>query len=95
PVPNCGTTYFSIEFGGVNAKGIGDFSNGFAPTCAVADDLTREQGDPQEALLATALSYQQTGACPASNRSSAAAMAAFRTQVRPHVSQIAIHTKAR
>ena len=95
PVPNCGTTYFSIEFGGVNAKGIGDFSNGFAPTCAVPDDLTREQGDPQEALLATALSYQQTGVCPPSNRSSAAAMGALRTQVRPQVSQIAIHTKAR
>ena len=95
PVPNCGTTYFSIEFGGVNAKGIGDFSNGFAPTCAVADDLTREPGDPQEALLATALSYQQTGVCPASGRTSSAAMAAQRTQVRPHVSQIAIHTKAR
>jgi hypothetical protein len=95
PVPNCGTTYFSIEFGGVNAKGIGDFSNGFAPTCAVADDLTREPGDPQEALLATALSYQQTGVCPASGLPSAAAMSALRTQVRPQVSQIAIHSRAR
>ncbi|MFC5460326.1 S41 family peptidase [Massilia niabensis] len=95
PVPNCGTTYFSIEFGGVNAKGIGDFSNGFAPTCAVADDFTREQGDPQEGLLATALSYRQTGVCPPSGRSSVAAMSALRTQVRPEVSQIKIHNKAR
>jgi hypothetical protein len=97
PVPNCGTTYFSIEFGGVNAKGIGDFADGFAPTCAVADDLARDLGDPNEALLATALSYQQTGTCPALGRSSAAAMsvAAPRTMVRPAVSQIAIHTRAR
>lgn len=95
PVPNCGTTYFSIEFGGVNAKGIGDYSNGFAPTCAVADDLTREPGDPQEALLAAALSYQQNGVCPPSGRSSVASMAALRTIVRPQASQIAIHTRAR
>ncbi|MET0981756.1 MAG: S41 family peptidase, partial [Telluria sp.] len=97
PVPNCGTTYFSIEFGGVNAKGIGDFADGFAPTCAVADDLGRALGDPNEALLATALSYQQTGVCPALGRSSAAAMSvsAPRSVVRPEVSQIAIHTRAR
>lgn len=97
PVPNCGTTYFSIEFGGVNAKGIGDFADGFAPNCAVADDLARELGDPNEALLATALSYQQTGVCPALGRSSASAMsvAAPRSVVRPAVSQIAIHSRAR
>ena len=96
PVPNCGTTYFSIEFQGVNAKGFGDYSDGFAPTCAVADDLTRETGDPAEALLATALSYRSTGICPPQARTSAQAMAVTaRTVVRPRVSQIAIHTKAR
>lgn len=97
PVPNCGTTYFSIEFGGVNAKGIGDFADGFAPTCPVADDLARELGDPNEALLATALAYRQTGVCPALGRSSVAAMSvsAPRSVVRPEVSQIAIHTRAR
>lgn len=96
PVPNCGTTYFSIEFQGVNAKGFGDFGDGFAPTCAVADDLTRELGDPSEALLATALSYRSSGVCPVQNRTSAQAMAiTARTTVRPKVSQIAIHTRAR
>jgi C-terminal processing protease CtpA/Prc len=93
PVPNCGTTYFSIEFKGVNAKGFGDYSDGIAPTCSVADDLTRELGDASEALLSTALSYRQTGACPA--RSSAAAMAAAGTPVRPFVSQVAIRSGAR
>ena len=94
PVPNCGTTYFSIEFKGVNAKGVGDYDNGFQPTCPVADDLTRELGDTNEALLATALNYRATKSCMTPARTSVQAMAA-RTQVRPRVSQIAIHTKAR
>jgi len=96
PVPNCGTTYFSIEFKGVNAKGFGDYSDGFAPTCAVADDLARDLGDPNEALLSTALSYRASGVCPAQARTSAQAMAiTARTTVRPMVSEIAIHTRAR
>ena len=28
---NCGTTYFSIQFKGVNAKGFGDYTDGFTP----------------------------------------------------------------
>jgi C-terminal processing protease CtpA/Prc len=96
PVPNCGTTYFSIEFQGVNAKGFGDYGDGFAPTCAVGDDLTRALGDTSEALLSTALSYRSTGICPVQARTSAQAMAVTaRTLVRPKVSQIAIHTRAR
>ena len=96
PVPNCGTTYFSIEFQGVNAKGFGDYGDGLAPTCAVADDLTRELGDTGEALLASALSYRSTGVCPAQSRTSAQAMALTAgTLLRPKVSQIAIHTRAR
>jgi C-terminal processing protease CtpA/Prc len=94
PVPNCGTTYFSIEFKGVNAKGYGDYGDGFAPTCAVADDLTRELGDTSEALLASALSYRANGVCPPQPRSSLQAMT-VRTPVRPAVSQIAIRSKAR
>jgi carboxyl-terminal processing protease len=93
PVPNCGTTYFSIEFKGVNAKGFGDYSDGIAPTCSVADDLGHALGDSNEALLATALSYRQSGTCPA--RSSVAAMAAVSSPVRPYVSQIAIRSSAR
>ena len=66
PVANCGTTYFAIEFRGVNDKGFGDYADGFAPTCAVADDFSHEVGDPAEGMLAAALSYRATGACPAS-----------------------------
>lgn len=60
---NCGISYFPIEFKGVNAKGFGDYADGFTPNCAEADDLTRELGDPREAMLATALSLQSGNAC--------------------------------
>ncbi len=61
---NCGTTYSSIEIKAANNVGFGDYVDGFAPTCAVADDFTKELGDPTEARLAAALSYRQTGICP-------------------------------
>jgi len=65
PQDNCGTTYFAIQFKGVNDKGYGDYADGFPPTCAVADDFSRSRGDPSEALLSTALGYRLTGTCPA------------------------------
>ncbi len=65
---NCGTTYFAIQFKGVNAKGFGDYADGFVPGgtfpgCAVADDFTRALGDPLEARLAAALRYRDAGTC--------------------------------
>ena len=76
PTDNCGTTYFSIQFQGVNAKGFGDYPDGFTPAntltpqgvslpgCSVADDFTHALGDSAEGLLASALSYRQNGVCP-------------------------------
>ena len=32
PEDNCGTTYFSIQFKGVNAAGFGDYADGFSPS---------------------------------------------------------------
>lgn len=66
---NCGISYFPIEFKGVNQKGFGDFADGFAPRCAAADDFTKPLGDPTEGMLATALAFRQTGACPAADES--------------------------
>ncbi len=60
---NCGTTYFPIQFTGINQKGEGDFINGFPARCQVADDLTKSLGDPTEKQLATALAFRQTGSC--------------------------------
>lgn len=74
PEPNCGTTYYTIQFTGVNAKGYGEYSGGFIPSaidngqdaiagCQVNDDFTNDLGDPSEALLKTALLYREIGAC--------------------------------
>lgn len=92
PTPNCGTTYFTIQLQGVNHKGFGDYGDGFAPTCQVADDFTRAQGDPQEALLAEALHYRRTGQCSAaaSARAKAGGLAPQPVPVRHPVSEIAI-----
>lgn len=74
---NCGVTYFTIQFRGVNAKDFGDYADGFAPGeapssfgdvvsgCRVADDFTNALGNPDEALLSTAIAYAETGICPA------------------------------
>jgi len=76
PTDNCGTTYFSIQFQGVNAKGFGDYPDGFTPSntatpqgvsvpgCSVADDFTHALGDSAEGLLASALSYRENSVCP-------------------------------
>lgn len=75
PQPNCGTTYYTIQFKAINAKGFGEYSDGFIPSssdngldkikgCKVADDLAHELGDPNEALLAAALQLRATGTCP-------------------------------
>jgi carboxyl-terminal processing protease len=69
PVDNCGTTYFSIQFQGVNAKGFGDYADGFTPTCTVADDFAHAPGDTSEGLLAAALAYRTSNACPTSRAS--------------------------
>jgi len=65
PQDNCGWTYFSIQFKGVNDKGFGDYADGFAPTCQVPDDFTHQRGDTAETMLSSALSYRNTGVCPA------------------------------
>jgi len=77
PQGNCGTHYFTIQFRGVNQKDFGDYTDGFfpgdpmsadmaeVPGCAVADDFTKQLGDPTEGRLAAALAYRETGACAA------------------------------
>lgn len=62
---NCGTSYAAMQFKGVNALGFGDYADGFTPSCPIADDLTRQRGDPAESMLGGALAFMRTGACPA------------------------------
>jgi len=77
-IDNCGTTYFTIQFKGVNAMGFGDYTDGFSPTntpvaqagtvipgCSVADDFTKQLGDQTETRLSVALAHRNGMACPA------------------------------
>lgn len=64
PRAACDTTYSVVNLELANAIGFSDFSAGFAPTCAMSDDLTRQLGDPAELRTAAALSFIATGACP-------------------------------
>lgn len=68
PTDNCGLTYFAAEFAGANAKGFGDYADGFVPDCAARDDLARALGDPAETMLASALAYRDSGQCAAAAR---------------------------
>ncbi len=77
PADNCGTTYFTIQFRGVNQKNFGDYTDGFSPAntqanvgtvvpgCSVADDFTAALGDPVEGRFAAALAYLDGQPCPA------------------------------
>ena len=65
PTDNCGTTYFSIMFQGVNNVGFGDYPDGFAPTCTASDDFTHALGDPLENQLNVALGYRANATCTA------------------------------
>jgi len=82
PADNCGTTYFSIQFQGVNQVGFGNYPDGFVPQngvtagidpgavlpgCSVADDFTHALGDPAEGRLSVALQYRAEASCPAAS----------------------------
>lgn len=71
---NCGTTYLTIQFKGINAKGFGDYTDGFfpdgntgtradVPGCKMGDDFSHPLGDLDEARFATAIHYIETGSC--------------------------------
>lgn len=63
PQDNCGTTWFSIQFQGVNNLGFGDYADGFVPNCAVADDFSHALGDPLETQLNFALGLRANNFC--------------------------------
>jgi hypothetical protein len=63
PQGNCGRIYYAVEFKGENHKGFSAFDTGFAPNCAVTDDLNFQLGDVAEPRLAEALQYMKSGIC--------------------------------
>ncbi|MBB3059643.1 S41 family peptidase [Microbulbifer rhizosphaerae] len=101
PTDNCGTTYFTIQFRGVNDKGFGDYSDGFMPNsnfddgqavvrgCEVGDDFSRPLGDTGEGRLATALNYIEEGSCGSFSASSFSTEAAFGTRLSASDGRIA------
>lgn len=76
PADNCGTTYFSVQFKGVNAAAFGDYTDGFSPSntvgpagtlvpgCSVADDFAAPLGATSEDRLEAALRHRLGAACP-------------------------------
>lgn len=96
PAPNCGTTYFAIQFKGVNNKGFGDYADGIPATCSVADDFTHALGDQAEGQLAGALTYRATRACPAAStgvRMQGEKLSQPLQLVRPLAREVAIYTR--
>jgi len=91
PEDNCGTTYFSIQFREVNAKGFGDYADGFTPTCNVSDDMAHDLGDPAEGVLAAALSYRTNNACPAATATTASVTSVPTYLARSPLKKIAIY----
>ena len=72
--PNCGISYFTVQFRSVNDKGWGDYVEGFTPSavddgfanvlgCQVDDDFTKELGDVEEDRLEVALAYRDSMSC--------------------------------
>jgi hypothetical protein len=61
----CGTTFSVVNFEGVNALNQGRYFDGFAPTCAVAEDFGKPIGALDDPLLSTAMHYMDNNACPA------------------------------
>ena len=62
---SCGTTYSVVNFESVNARSEGRYFDGFAATCAVAEDFSRPLGSVNDTLLVAAAHHADNGACPA------------------------------
>ena len=64
-----------MQFEGINNAGFGNYPDGFVPNgdpslaasvpgCIVADDFSKQLGDPLEGRLAAALQYRSDKTCP-------------------------------
>lgn len=75
PQDNCGTTYFTVQFRGVNAANFGDYTDGFIPSttdnngervrgCFLEDDFDHALGSEDERLVSAALYFRDNNSCP-------------------------------
>ena len=85
PTSACGRTYSVVNFESVNHLGQGRYFDGFAPTCAVAEDFSAAQGGNADPLMSAAKQAADTGVCPAATFSAERAypLAARRTALPP------------
>lgn len=60
-----GKRYNIVSFRSSNAAGVTDYFDGLAPKCGAIDDFAQPMGAANESMLAVALEYLKTGACPA------------------------------
>jgi C-terminal processing protease CtpA/Prc len=77
PTDNCGTTYLTVQIRGENAKGFGDYADGFTANnstgsfgerilgCQVTEDVRHPLGNVEEVMLKAALEYRNNSTCPA------------------------------
>ncbi|HZN46951.1 MAG TPA: S41 family peptidase, partial [Ramlibacter sp.] len=83
---NCGLAYFPIEFKGTNAKGFGDYTAGFSPTCRENDDLRPTNvapGEPGDPLLEGAKHYIENGSCRSGTAVQSAALPKLTARQQP------------
>jgi len=92
PTDNCGRTYYTIQFQGINDIGFGDYTDGFIPNnstalfgvrtpgCTVNDDFNNDLGDENEGLLSAALQFRATGTCPTVPTSKTSPVVAFKSK---------------
>ncbi len=85
PTSSCGRTYSVVNFESVNQRNEGRYFDGFAPTCAVAEDFSTVQGGSSDPLMSAAKRAADTGACPAGTASAERAfpLAARRSGTAP------------
>jgi hypothetical protein len=81
----CDKVLAPVAFQLRNARGEGDFYNGFPPDCPAADDADHLLGDPLEGSLGEALFYLKNGRCSptAGSAETARALRAARSEPRP------------
>ncbi|MEP7116301.1 MAG: S41 family peptidase [Acidobacteriota bacterium] len=62
-LPFCDQVLAAVSFAMVNGAGQGGYFDGLAADCLAADDLNRDLGSADEASLAAALRFIDTGSC--------------------------------
>jgi C-terminal processing protease CtpA/Prc len=82
-IPFCSKVLYPVAFTLRNADGQGDYFGGIPATCPAADDLGHQLGEEDEASLAEALYYIQTGTCRTPPAEAARARRARRERVVP------------